>query len=57
MVIELINSAVIAWVIVFKIEPGTLQRVPFSRVMYGLRNFIAFGLNCVIAIYAEFIGM
>ena len=57
MVIECINSAVIVWVMLFRIEPETLQRVPFSRVLHGLRNFFAFGMNCVIAIYAEFIGI
>jgi hypothetical protein len=57
MVIELINSAVIAYVMIFKTESATLVRAPFSKVIHGLRNFIGFGSKCVIAIYAEFIGM
>ena len=56
LIVELVNLAVVVYALVFKVEKGSLQWVPFDKVKDGLSMFVGFGLQVLMAMYVEVIG-
>jgi Na+-driven multidrug efflux pump len=43
LIVELVNLVVVVYALLFKIEKGSLQWVPYDKVMKGLSAFLVFG--------------
>jgi Na+-driven multidrug efflux pump len=55
-IVELVNLVMVLYALLYKIEKGSLQWVPFSKVKDGFSVSVRFGLQVLMAMYVEIIG-